>query len=63
MLQVRFKGCTRGLEPPAFGTTIRRSNQLSYAHRKNSDAKIQKNKKVRRQPYICFSYQHDLPIK
>lgn len=26
----------RGLEPPAYGTTIRCSNQLSYIHRKLS---------------------------
>ncbi len=26
-------GCVRGLEPPAFGATVRRSNQLSYTHR------------------------------
>lgn len=31
-LNVRLSGWKKGLEPSAFGTTIRRSNQLSYIH-------------------------------
>lgn len=29
-------GCLRGLEPPIFGTTTRRFNQLSYRHHKTT---------------------------
>ena len=36
-------GCTKGLEPSTFGTTIRRSNQLSYAHRLIGTANIRLN--------------------
>ncbi len=32
-LAILKKRWERGLEPPTFGTTIRRSNQLSYTHR------------------------------
>ncbi len=32
MLVVRLSGWKTGLEPATFGTTIRRSNRLSYNH-------------------------------